>query len=97
MAHDSSVSSAQQQRQHRGIKRPADKPLRQEGSQKKVKTLLAEDDISEDGEESANGCRGYRRSENIIDRPENGFTINQDFARRFEHNKQREERQRRES
>lgn len=53
---------------------------------KKSRTLLDDDSSSDSGSESG----GVR-----IDNNDNGFKINEEYARRFEYNKKREERQQR--
>lgn len=60
-------------------------------AQKRTKLLLNDD--SPDSDSSRAG--GLPVSEGANPSAENGFTVNEDFARRFEHNKKREELHRR--
>ena len=72
-----------------GPKRYSPESTLSEQPRKKAKILLEEDDLSDqeriDTEISANTREAPSYSGN------DGFTINTDFARRFEHNKRREE------
>ena len=61
--------------------------------EKRLKSLLQDDTSDKDSESSVAGGVPLERSTSPPN--ENGFTINQDFARRFEHNKKREELQNR--
>ena len=60
---------------------------------KRIKPLLEEDTSDEHSTSSASGGVPLERPISPIN--ENSFTINQDFARRFEYNKKREELQKR--
>ena len=58
--------------------------------QKRIKTLLEEDSSSNDDHHSSRDAEvGQDKSSS----KGHGFTINQEYARRFEHNKKREEQQ----
>ena len=58
--------------------------------QKRIKTLLDEDSSSSDDHSSSRDAEvGQDKSSSSG----HGFTINQEYARRFEHNKKREEQQ----
>lgn len=54
---------------------------------KKARKLLEDDSSGDSGDESGGISLGRP------DEQENGFKINEEFARRFEHNKKREEMQ----
>jgi protein KRI1 len=51
---------------------------------KKMRKLLEHDSDSDSGDDAGGVLLGKQS-------PDAGFTINEDFARRFEHNKKREE------
>ncbi len=76
-----------------GRKRPSPPAAGNERPEKRFKPLL-EDDTSEEDSESG-GYGGVLLERTISPINENGFRVNQDFARRFEHNKKREELQKR--
>ncbi len=61
---------------------------------KKMKALLEEGDSSADERRTPSNAGGDPVTENTLSANGDGFTVNQDFARRFEHNKKREELQR---
>ena len=58
--------------------------------QKRIKTLLDEDSSSSDDHSS---FRDAEVGQHTSSSNGHGFTINQEYARRFEHNKKREEQQ----
>lgn len=58
--------------------------------QKRIKTLLEEDSSSNDDH---NSSRDAEVGQDKSSSKGHGFTINQEYARRFEHNKKREEQQ----
>jgi len=62
-----------------------------ERPQKRIKSLLDEDDSSGDGRSTASGAGGVMVSDKKSFSNRNSLTVNQEFARRFEHNKKREE------
>ena len=64
--------------------------------QKRTKTLLNEDDSSDSEDSSSRATQGILQEQNEHKFNGHGFTINQEYARRFEHNKKREEQQKRE-
>ena len=59
--------------------------------QKKTKTLLDEDSSSNDEDSSSRAAEFVSRELDESTSNGHGFTINQEYARRFEHNKKREE------
>lgn len=65
-----------------------------ERPQKRVKGLLDEDCSSENGQNTSDSAGEVRIPERNASPPEDGFRINENFARRFDHNKKREELQR---
>lgn len=65
-----------------------------ERPQKRVKGLLDEDCSSEHDQSTSGSAGGVRISERKASPAEDGFKINENFARRFDHNKKREELQR---
>ncbi len=78
------------------IKRKSLEQVESERPTKRLKALLEEDDTS-DGEDSVSGSDGGVLARN----DDSGFgghglKVNHEFARRFEHNKKREELQKRE-
>ena len=85
--------AAPQNSQEKGRKRPIPGTVEHERPGKRIKPLLEDDTSDEDSESSATGGVPLGRSTSPPN--ENGFTINQDFAKRFEHNKKREELQKR--
>lgn len=87
------LSSGHRQSQLNGAKRHAFEDARSERPQKKTKGLLEEDDSSET-ENSASDSGGVPIANPKASLNGHGFTVNQEFARRFEHNKKREELQR---
>ncbi len=81
----------------KGIKRSAFESVQSQQPQKKTKVLLEEDDLSDQELYSA-GIPGAAPPNNGSSfSNDHGFTINESFARRFEHNKKREEIQKRKS
>jgi len=76
-----------------GRKRPIAPTAEVERPEKRIKPLLEDDTSDEDSESSASG--GVPIEQTFPSINNNGFTVNQDFARRFEHNKKREELQKR--
>ena len=61
--------------------------------QKRTKTLLDEDSSSNNEDSSPGAAEVVSREQNDTTCNGHGFTINQEYARRFEHNKKREEQQ----
>ena len=61
--------------------------------QKRTKTLLDEASSSNDDDSLSRAAEGVSRGQDESTSSEHGFTINQEYARRFEHNKKREEQQ----
>ena len=61
--------------------------------QKRTKTFLDEDSSSNDEDSLSRAAEGVSRGHNESTSNGHGFTINQEYARRFEHNKKREEQQ----
>ncbi len=61
--------------------------------QKRTKTLLDEDSSSNDGDSSFKDAEGVSVGQGKSSSNGHGFNINQEYARRFEHNKKREEQQ----
>lgn len=59
-----------------------------------MKALLEEDDSSAGEQKTASKAGGDPVTEATLSANGDGFTVNLDFARRFEHNKKREELQR---
>lgn len=76
-------------------KRPADTLAADIRPQKKAKALLEEDDISMEDDSSASNAGGISLREKDYKANGTGFRVNEEFARRFEHNKKREELHRR--
>ena len=62
---------------------------------KKIKVLLDQDDGSVDEQNITSNVGENGRAKNSASPDQDGFSVNEDFARRFEHNKKREELQRR--
>lgn len=60
---------------------------------KRTKTLLDEDSSSNDDRSSSRDAEGVLVGQGKSSSNGHAFTINQDYARRFEHNKKREEQQ----
>lgn len=65
-----------------------------ERPRKRMKALLEEDDSFSDEQNTASSTGGVPVSDKFQFSSGEDFTINQDFARRFMHNKEREELQR---
>lgn len=61
--------------------------------QKRTKILLDEDSSSNGEDSSSRAAEGISREQDYYASNAHGFTINQEYARRFEHNKKREEQQ----
>ena len=61
--------------------------------QKRSKTFLNEDSSSIEEDSLSRAAKGVLRGRNESTSNGHGFTINQEYARRFEHNKKREEQQ----
>ena len=61
--------------------------------QKRTKTLLDEDSSSNDDRSSSRDAEGVSVGQGKLSSKGHGFNINQEYARRFEHNKKREEQQ----
>ena len=59
--------------------------------QKKRKSLLADEDPIEDASEISNDTGGRAVNQSRGSSEEGGFKVNEDYAKRFEYNKQREE------
>ena len=73
-----------------GIRRRSFQDEQSVRPQKRIKTFLHEDSSSNDGHSSSRDAEvGKDKSSSNG----HGFTINQEYARRFEHNKKREEQQ----
>ena len=70
-------------------KRKREAPVESERPQKKAKDLLPVDDTDESGSSSPTG--GVSVGTVAVNGVDGGFTVNQEFAKRFEHNKKREE------
>ncbi|KAK4697580.1 protein KRI1, partial [Lecanoromycetidae sp. Uapishka_2] len=87
-------ASDQVQVPQKGTKRQRSEKGPQERSPKRFKALL-EDDSASDEEGSTSSIDGGAPVNEKRNAPiSHGFTVNQEFARRFEHNKRREELQR---
>ena len=89
------VITTQQQQYKMGVKRDAIDSQAGERPQKKSKILLSDDGSSDNDERSASGHYEGQGTSSGDQYAENIITVNQEYARRFEHNKKREERQRR--
>lgn len=63
---------------------------------KRLKALLEEDDTSDEEKSVSGNAGGEPAGNDASESGGNGFKVNQEFARRFEHNKKREELHRRE-
>ena len=61
--------------------------------QKRTKTLLNEDSSSEGEDSSSRATQVISQEQDEYKSNGHGFTINQEYARRFEYNKKREEQQ----
>lgn len=82
------------QRAHKdGVKR-CPEGLQEGRPQKRIKALLEDDGASDEEDSASSGDGGVSVKQEIISPNGHGFTVNQEFARRFEHNKEREELQR---
>ena len=79
--------------QENGRKRPNPSEAENERPEKRTKPLL--EDNTSDEESGCSVFGGVPLERQISPINEKGFTINQDFAKRFEHNKKREELQKR--
>ena len=64
-------------------------PTSEESSPKRIKALLEDDDLEDGSASGENGKVSVTGGEQPAER--DGFNINEEFARRFEHNKRREE------
>ena len=82
------------QDQSERVKRKDSESVEVERPHKRLKALLDEDDTSAEGDSSSSNVEGVLVQENRVAPIDHGFTVNQEFARRFEHNKKREELQR---
>jgi protein KRI1 len=83
-------SNSDQQPAHpNGVRRGLPEKLQEERPQKRIKALL--DDNSSGEEDSISSAGGVPVKEEVSSSNGHGFTVNQEFARRFEHNKKREE------
>ena len=60
---------------------------------KRTKTLLDEDSSSSSSNDDHNSSRDAEVADDKSSSNGHGFTINQEYAQRFEHNKKREEQQ----
>lgn len=78
-----------------GVKRPSLQNKESEQPQKRIKALLEEDDHSDEDGGSLNSTGGVPVEDGKPSAHGHGFTINAEYARRFEHNKKREELQKR--
>ena len=85
--------AALQSHREKGRKRPLPHSVDDLRPEKKSRPLLEVDTSEEENESISSGGVALNSSVSPIN--QNGFTINQDFARRFEHNKKREELQKR--
>ncbi len=72
-------------------KRPVDTLAEDIRPQKKAKALLEEDDISIEDDSSASNAGSISLREKDYKANGRVFRVNEEFARRFEHNKKREE------
>ena len=88
-----SQSSSQSVDHANGTKRRSFEDEESVRPQKRTKTLLDEDNSSSDEDSLSSAAEGVSRGENESISNGHGFTINQEYARRFEHNKKREEQQ----
>ncbi len=84
---------APQKSQEKGRKRPNPSAAENGRPEKRAKPLLEDDTSDEESESSVSGDVPSERQISPINGK--GFTVNQDFAKRFEHNKKREELQKR--
>lgn len=66
----------------------------QDRPRKKMKVLLG-DETSEEKDNLSDNIGGVAVKQEAVSDSDHGFTVNVDFARRFEHNKKREELHRR--
>lgn len=82
--------------QHNGVKRRASEVGQSQQPRKKVKLLLEEDSFDQEQDPTSESDSVPTAKDQKV-REIHGLTINKDFARRFEHNKQREELHRRKS
>ena len=80
-----------------GLKReaPEDECLRQ--AKKKAKLLFEDDDLSDDEQSATVDLNKTPATQRDATKKDSDLQINQEFARRFEHNKRREELQKRKS
>lgn len=68
-----------------------DNGIRTERPHKKMKALLEDDESPADERCTSSIATGIPITEDASQANGDGFTVNQEFARRFEHNKKREE------
>ena len=81
---------------HNDIKRKSLEQVESERPTKRLKALLEEDDTSDEEDSVSGNDRGVLALNDDSGSGGHGFRVNHEFARRFEHNKKREELQRRE-
>ena len=85
--------SPQLSKQRNGLKRKSPPTAGSESPPKKV-NLLQDDDLSDSDSEKSESGKDTQQDD-VLSAQGLGFSINQDYARRFEHNKKREELHRR--
>lgn len=81
----------------RGLKFPKDierqdlEQIESERPKKRLKSLLDEDNASDEEDSMSGDDKGMHVRKDESEIGGHGFKVNHEFARRFEHNKQREE------
>ena len=80
-----------------GAKKRSSENLDRQQPPKKIRVLLPEDDQSNTEQDTYGNSKGVSPDGSDPSFGDHGFTINEDFSRRFEHNKKREELQKRKS
>ncbi len=78
------------------IKRKTLEQVESERPTKRLKALLEEDDTSDEEDSVSDSDGGVLARNDDSGSSGHGFKVNHEFARRFEHNKKREELQKRE-
>lgn len=74
-----------------GIKRQDPEQVKSERPTKRLKGLLEQDDTSDDEDSVSSDDKGVPLPIDRLGTDGHGFKVNLEFARRFEHNKKREE------
>ena len=90
-------SSSQVKTRQKAIKRSTVENAQSDLPRKRLRLLSDDEDFSDQEQDATNGSDEARTTKHDLPSNELGITINKEFARRFEHNKQREELHKRKS